>query len=198
MQDVITSGNFTFHKTSIEGLILVDVKTYGDTRGFFMEVYKQDDFIKGGIDCNFVQDNQSSSVKYVLRGLHFQKKYPQAKLVRVIHGKVFDVAVDLRAGSPTYGQWEGAILSEENHRQLFIPKGFAHGFLVMSDSAEFSYKCDDFYHPDDEGGIKWDDPSIGVKWPTPDGDEVFDVSKLNLSQKDINAQSFAQVIPFKL
>ena len=198
MHDSITSGNFTFKKTSIEGVIVIDVKTYGDARGLFMETYKKSDFIKGGIGCEFVQDNQSSSVKYVLRGLHFQKKFPQAKLVRVIRGKVFDVAVDLRQGSPTYGQWDGAVLSEENRRQLFIPKGFAHGFFVLSDHAEFCYKCDDVYHPDDEGGIMWNDESIGIKWPAPDGDESFDVSLLKLSEKDKKAGSFADVTPFRV
>ncbi|HAR79832.1 MAG TPA: dTDP-4-dehydrorhamnose 3,5-epimerase, partial [Succinivibrionaceae bacterium] len=138
----ITSGNFTFTKTSIEGVIAVDVKTYGDARGFFIETYKKPDFVKGGIDVDFVQDNLSVSVKWVLRGLHYQIKHPQSKLVRVIKGEVFDVAVDLREGSATYGKWEGVILSSENHRQFFIPKGFAHGFLVLSDTAEFCYKCD--------------------------------------------------------
>jgi len=166
-QDSITSGNFTFTKTSIEGVIIVDVKTYGDERGFFMETYKKTDFVKGGITVDFVQDNQSVSTKGVLRGLHYQINHPQSKLVRVTKGEVFDVAVDLRKLSPTYGKWEGVILSSENKRQFFIPKGFAHGFLVLSDTAEFCYKCDALYHPNDEGGIRWDDPKIGVKWPIP-------------------------------
>ena len=194
----ITSGNFTFTKTSIEGVIIVDVKTYGDKRGFFMETYKKPDFVKGGIDCDFVQDNQSSSVKYVLRGLHFQKKHPQSKLVRVIKGKVFDVAVDLREGSPTFGKWEGCVLSDENKRQFFIPRGFAHGFLVLSDEAEFCYKCDDVYHPDDEGGIRWDDETIGINWPVPDGDKKLDITKLSLSPKDEAAGTIAEVKPFAI
>ena len=164
--DKITSGNFTFTETSIEGVKLVDVKSYGDERGYFMETYKRPDFIVGGIDCKFVQDNQSSSTKGVLRGLHYQIKHPQSKLVRVVSGEVFDVAVDLREGSDTYGKWEGAVLSAENKRQLFIPKGFAHGFLVLSDTAVFCYKCDDVYRPGDEGGIVWNDADIAIEWPS--------------------------------
>lgn len=175
--DQITSGNFTFTETAIDGVKIVDAKAYGDARGYFMETYKRPDFVAGGIDVDFVQDNQSSSTKGVLRGLHFQIKHPQSKLVRVVRGEVFDVAVDLRDGSPTYGQWEGALLSADNKRQLFIPKGFAHGFLVLSDIAEFCYKCDDIYHPNDEGGVKYDDPDIAVKWPEVD-------APLNLSDKD--------------
>lgn len=198
MDSSISFGNFTFTKTSIEGVIIVDVKTYGDTRGYFMESYKKPDFVKGGISCDFVQDNQSSSVKYVLRGLHFQKKHPQSKLVRVIKGKVFDVAVDLRKASPTFGKWEGCILSAENKRQFFIPKGFAHGFLVLSDEAQFCYKCDDIYHPDDEGGIRWDDQDIAIKWPVPDGEPSFDPGKISLSAKDEQNGTLAQITPFKL
>lgn len=182
--DTITSGNFAFTKTSIEGVIVVDVKSCPDDRGYFMETYKQPDFVAGGIDVDFVQDNQSASTKGVLRGLHFQINHPQSKLVRVISGKVFDVVVDLRDGSPTYGKWEGVVLSAENRRQLFIPRGFAHGFLVLSDHAEFCYKCDDVYHPNDEGGLMWNDPTIGVKWPPVDGDHAFDESKIILSEKD--------------
>lgn len=182
--DQITSGNFTFTQTSIEGVTIVDVKSYGDDRGYFMETYKQPDFVAGGIDVDFVQDNQSSSVKGVLRGLHFQINHPQSKLVRVVSGEVFDVAVDLRPGSATYGKWEGVVLSAENKRQFFIPRGFAHGFLVLSDTAEFCYKCDDIYHPNDEGGLMWNDPEIGIVWPAMQGDEVFDESKIILSDKD--------------
>lgn len=182
--DQITSGNFTFTQTSIEGVTIVDVKSYGDDRGYFMETYKQPDFVAGGIDVDFVQDNQSSSVKGVLRGLHFQINHPQSKLVRVVSGEVFDVAVDLRPGSATYGKWEGVILSAENKRQFFIPRGFAHGFLVLSDTAEFCYKCDDIYHPNDEGGLMWNDPEIGIVWPAMQGDEVFDETKIILSDKD--------------
>ena len=182
--DTITSENFTFTDTSIEGVKIVDVNAYGDSRGYFMETYKQSDFVAGGIGCVFVQDNQSSSVRGVLRGLHFQIEHPQSKLVRVVSGKVFDVAVDLRKDSATYGKWEGVVLSAENRRQFFIPRGFAHGFLVLSDSAEFCYKCDDVYHPGDEGGLMWNDPKIGIEWPALDGDDLFDESQLVLSDKD--------------
>lgn len=182
--DVVTSGNFTFTKTAIEGVIIVDVKAYGDDRGYFMETYKQPDFAAGGIDVDFVQDNQSSSTKGVLRGLHFQIHHPQSKLVRVVKGSVFDVAVDLREGSPTYGAWEGVVLSAENKRQFFIPRGFAHGFLVLSDEAEFCYKCDDVYHPNDEGGLMWNDPAIGIEWPALEGDAAFDPAQVILSDKD--------------
>lgn len=182
--DTITSGNFTFTDTSIEGVKIVEVKTYGDSRGYFMETYKQSDFVAGGIGCVFVQDNQSSSTRGVLRGLHFQIDHPQSKLVRVVSGKVFDVAVDLRKDSATYGKWEGVVLSAENKRQFFIPRGFAHGFLVLSDSAEFCYKCDDVYHPGDEGGLMWNDPKIGIEWPALDGDDHFDGSQMVLSDKD--------------
>ena len=182
--DTITSGNFIFTDTSIEGVKIVDVKTYGDSRGYFMESYKQSDFVTGGIDCDFVQDNQSSSTRGVLRGLHFQIEHPQAKLVRVVSGTVFDVAVDLREDSKTYGKWEGVVLSAINKRQFFIPRGFAHGFLVLSDTAEFCYKCDDFYHPGDEGGLMWNDPEIGVAWPALGGEGTLDETKLILSDKD--------------
>lgn len=177
-------GNFTFTSTSIDGVIIVDVKSYGDERGYFMETYKQPDFVAGGIEVDFVQDNQSASTKGVLRGLHFQINHPQSKLVRVVEGEVFDVAVDLREGSPTYGKWEGVVLSAENKRQFFIPRGFAHGFLVLSDTAVFCYKVDDIYHPNDEGGIMWNDPAIGIEWPALQGDEQFDASKIVLSEKD--------------
>lgn len=188
--DSVTSGNFTFTETSIEGVVVVDVKSYPDDRGYFMETYKRPDFVVGGIDVDFVQDNQSASTKGVLRGLHFQINHPQSKLVRVVSGKVFDVAVDLRDGSPTYGKWEGVVLSAENRRQFFIPRGFAHGFLVLSDYAEFCYKCDDVYHPNDEGGLMWNDPAIGIEWPAMDGDDVLDESKLVLSEKDRVHPSF--------
>jgi dTDP-4-dehydrorhamnose 3,5-epimerase len=181
----VSSGNFTFTTTEIEGVVIVDAKVYGDRRGYFMETYKRPDFEAGGITCDFVQDNQSSSTHGVLRGLHFQIEHPQAKLVRVLSGSVFDVCVDLRPNSPTWGKWEGAVLSQGNRRQLFIPRGFAHGFLVLSEEAEFSYKCDDVYHPGDEGGLMWNDPEIGIEWPPLDGDDVFDASKLVLSDKDL-------------
>ena len=178
------SGNFTFYDTSIEGVKVVDVKLYGDTRGGFMETYREENFVAGGIEASFVQDNQSSSVQGVLRGLHFQIEHPQAKLVRVISGTVFDVAVDLREGSPTWGQWEGVVLSAENRRQFFVPRGFAHGFLVLSETAEFCYKCDDIYHPGDEGGIMWNDPELGIEWPAFLGEKTLDPAKVILSDKD--------------
>lgn len=187
---IITSGNFTFTPTSIPGVVIVDVKAYGDERGRFVETYKRPDFEAGGIDVEFVQDNQSSSVRGVLRGLHFQIERPQSKLVRVIAGEVFDVAVDLREGSPTFGAWEGVLLSAENRRQFFIPRGFAHGFLVLSDHAEFCYKCDDVYHPNDEGGLMWDDPAIGIEWPALPGDGALDRAKVILSDKDRRHPSF--------
>ena len=162
----------------------MDVKLYGDARGGFMETYREENFVAGGIDASFVQDNQSYSVQGVLRGLHFQIEHPQAKLVRVISGTVFDVAVDLREGSSTWGQWEGVVLSAENRRQFFIPRGFAHGFLVLSDTAEFCYKCDDIYHPGDEGGIMWNDPELGIEWPAFLGEKTLDSSKVILSDKD--------------
>ena len=187
----IQSGNFTFISTSIDGVIIVEAECYGDDRGSFMETYKRPDFVAGGIPCDFVQDNQSSSTRGVLRGLHFQIEHPQAKLVRVIAGKVFDVAVDLRKGSPTYGKWEGTVLSAENRRQLFIPRGFAHGFLVLSDRAEFCYKCDDVYHPNDEGGIMWDDPAVAIDWPPLEGEDEFRAEDVILSEKDQRHPPFA-------
>ena len=177
-------SNFTFTETKIKGVYVVDVKTYGDNRGDFMETYQAADFAAAGLDYHFVQDNQSSSRKGVLRGLHFQKTHPQAKLVRVLKGEVFDVAVDLRRGSQTYGQWVGVLLSEENKRQFTIPRGFAHGFVVVSDYAEFAYKCDEFYHPEDEGGIMWNDPGIAIEWP--------DVGEIILSEKDKKHPTLAQ------
>ena len=184
LKNPIQSGNFTFYVTSIGGVKVVDVKLYGDARGGFMETYREENFVAGGIDASFVQDNQSSSVQGVLRGLHFQIEHPQAKLVRVISGTVFDVAVDLREGSPTWGQWEGVVLSAENRRQFFVPRGFAHGFLVLSETAEFCYKCDDIYHPGDEGGIMWNDPELGIEWPAFLGEKTLDPAKVILSDKD--------------
>ena len=159
-------GQITVEKNvgGIEGLCVITPAVHGDSRGYFMETYNENDMKENGIDITFVQDNQSMSTKGVLRGLHFQKQYPQTKLVRAIKGSVFDVAVDLRSGSKTYGKWYGALLTEENKKQFLIPKGFAHGFLVFSDVAEFCYKCDDFYHANDEGGLAWNDPEIGIDW----------------------------------
>ena len=169
-------GNFTFNKTEIEGVFLIDVKLYGDSRGYFMETYKESEFRDAGLNYRFIQDNQSLSRRGVIRGLHFQRTYSQAKLVRVLRGEVFDVAVDLRKGSDTYGKWIGVVLSEENHRQFLIPKGFAHGFAVVSDEAVFAYKCDELYHPEDEDGIIWNDPDINITWP--------DIGTIILSEKD--------------
>lgn len=173
---------------------MITPAVHGDARGYFMETYSERDMREAGIDVRFVQDNQSMSVRGVLRGLHFQKQYPQTKLVRVVRGAVFDVAVDLRAKSETYGKWYGVTLSAENKKQFLIPKGFAHGFLVLSDEAEFCYKCDDFYHPNDEGGLAWNDPEIGVEWPDVKGEYKGNASAegytlgedavLNLSEKD--------------
>lgn len=157
--------NFTFIETDIKDVYIVEPKKHGDERGYFMETYKESSFREAGLDCNFVQDNQSKSKRGVLRGLHFQKTYPQAKLVRCIEGEVFDVAVDLRKGSPTYGKWTGVVLSAEKGNQFMIPRGFAHGFVVLTETATFCYKCDEIYHPEDEGGIMWNDPEIGVEWP---------------------------------
>ena len=165
----------------IKGLKVVEPTVFGDARGYFMETYNYNDFKEAGIDQVFVQDNQSASKKGVLRGLHFQINFPQDKLVRVVNGEVFDVAVDLRKDSPTIGQWYGVKLSAENKKQFFIPKNFAHGFIVLSDYAEFAYKCTDFYHPNDEGGLLWSDPEIGVEWPMPEGMTKDD---LILSDKD--------------
>ena len=173
-------------RTSIEGVVIVEPRLFRDARGYFFESFSQRDFSEKVRAVDFVQDNESRSTCGVLRGLHFQINYPQDKLVRAIRGEVFDVAVDLRPGSKTYGQWYGVLLSEENKKQFFIPKNFAHGFVVLSDYAEFAYKCTDFYHPNDEGGLAWNDPQIGVEWPIPEGME------LTLSDKDKKWGSFAE------
>ena len=165
----------------IEGLKVIEPAVFGDARGYFMETYNYNDFAEAGIDCQFVQDNQSASKKGVLRGLHVQINHPQDKLVRVVNGEVFDVAVDLREGSKTFGKWYGVVLSAENKKQFFVPKNFAHGFIVLSDYAEFCYKVTDFYHPNDEGGILWNDKELGVEWPMPEGMTEKD---LILSDKD--------------
>ena len=181
-------GKISVETCNIEGLKVITPTVFEDSRGYFVETYNQNDFVEAGIDVTFVQDNQSASSKNVLRGLHFQINYPQDKLVRVINGKVFDVAVDLRPGSETFGKWFGVELSAENKKQFFIPKGFAHGFYVMSDYAEFTYKCSDFYHPNDGGGIKFDDPDIGIKWP------FEDKNALILSEKDTKWGGFREYI----
>lgn len=178
----------------IEGLYVIEPTIHGDSRGYFVETYNQNDMHEAGLDMVFVQDNQSMSTKGVLRGLHFQKNYPQGKLVRVIKGSVFDVAVDLRSNSKTYGQWYGVELNAENMKQFYISEGFAHGFLVLSDVAEFCYKCTDFYHPGDEGGMAWNDPEIGIEWPgvvgeyqgtaSAEGYRLESGESLNLSEKD--------------
>lgn len=189
-------GQITVDKNvgGIEGLCVITPTVHGDNRGYFMETYNQKDMEEAGLTMNFVQDNQSSSTKGVLRGLHFQKEFPQGKLVRVVKGSVFDVAVDLRKGSKTFGKWYGIELTADNKKQFYIPEGFAHGFLVLSDLAEFCYKCTDFYHPGDEGGLAWNDPSIGIKWPklvgtyngsaSKDGYTLEDGTPINLSDKD--------------
>ena len=187
-------GQIQVTKCPIEGLYIIEPKVHGDSRGYFMETYSQRDMEEAGLNMVFVQDNQSMSVKGVLRGLHFQKEYPQGKLVRVIRGRVFDVAVDLRAGSATYGKWYGVELTEENKKQFYISEGFAHGFLVLSETAEFCYKVTDFYRPGDEGGLAWNDPAIGIAWPEVQGDypgnasaagyTLADGTPLMLSDKD--------------
>ena len=187
-------GQIKVTKCPIEGLYIIEPTVHGDHRGYFMETYSQRDMEEAGLNMVFVQDNQSMSVKGVLRGLHFQKQYPQGKLVRVIKGRVFDVAVDLRSGSETYGQWYGVELTEENKKQFYVSEGFAHGFLVLSDTAEFCYKVTDFYRPGDEGGLAWNDPAIGINWPEVQGSypgnasaqgyTLADGTPLNLSDKD--------------
>ncbi len=198
-------GQITVEKNvgGIEGLCVITPAVHGDSRGYFMESYNQRDMEEAGLNITFVQDNQSMSVKGVLRGLHFQKEYPQTKLVRAIRGSVFDVAVDLRPDSGTYGKWYGILLTEENKKQFLIPGGFAHGFLVLTDTAEFCYKCDDFYHPGDEGGLAWNDPAIGITWPdvkgeyrgsaSADGYTLSDGTPLILSEKDQKWMGIAEI-----
>jgi dTDP-4-dehydrorhamnose 3,5-epimerase len=181
-------GNFRFEGTFIKGLYVIEPTVFDDDRGCFMETYNYEKFKEAGLDMVFVQDNQSKSKKGVLRGLHFQKKHPQGKLVRVIKGEVFDVAVDLRKDSETYGKWYGVILNDENKKQFYVPEGFAHGFLVLSEEAEVAYKCNDFYHPEDEGGIRWNDETIGIKWP------IIDNQIFLISNKDLNQGSFKALI----
>jgi len=180
-------GFFRFRTLAIPGLLLIEPKVYSDERGFFFEAYNYRDFQAAGLDAPFVQDNHSRSKKGVLRGLHFQVQHPQGKLVRAVAGEIFDVAVDLRAGSPTYKRWYGVVLSSENKRQLYIPGGFAHGFLVLSGVAEVLYKCTEYYYPEDEEGIIWNDPEIGIKWPLPAGETPI------LSEKDRGFKSLASL-----
>ena len=203
-------GQITVEKNvgGIEGLCVITPAVHGDNRGYFSETYSQRDMAEAGINIVFVQDNQSGSTKGVLRGLHFQKQFPQTKLVRAIKGRVFDVAVDLRTDSKTYGKWYGVELTEENKKQFLIPKGFAHGFLVLSDVAEFCYKCDDFWHANDEGGLAWNDPEIGIDWASvgvkgeydgtasAEGYTLEDGTKLNLSDKDQKWLGFKDTFKF--
>lgn len=199
-------GQIKVTKCPIEGLYIIEPTVHGDSRGYFMETYSLRDMQEAGLNMTFVQDNQSMSVKGVLRGLHFQKQHPQGKLVRVIKGRVFDVAVDLRSNSETYGKWYGVELTEENRKQFYISEGFAHGFLVLSDTAEFCYKCTDAYHPGDEGGLAWNDPTIGIVWPeltgsypgnaSAEGYALADGTPLSLSEKDQNWQCLADAFHF--
>ncbi len=177
-------SNFTFEKTPIEGLVVITPKVFGDDRGYFMETYREKEFIDGGVNAKFVQDNQSKSKKGVLRGLHFQKTKPQGKLVRVLEGAVYDVAVDIRKDSETYGKWYGVLLSEENKKQFYVPEGFAHGFVVVSDSATFAYKCTNYYDPADEGAIIYNDPTLNINW-----NEYYD-GEFILSEKDLKNPPF--------
>lgn len=183
-------GKIKVTRCEIEGLCVIEPTVFFDERGYFVETYNQNDMKEAGLDMVFVQDNQSMSVKGVLRGLHFQKQYPQGKLVRAVRGSVFDVAVDLRSGSATFGKWFGVELSAENKKQFYIPEGFAHGFLVLSDEAEFAYKCTDFYHPGDEGGVIWNDPEIGIEWPVEAG------VRLIISDKDKKWKGISETFHF--
>ncbi|NFA42796.1 dTDP-4-dehydrorhamnose 3,5-epimerase [Clostridium botulinum] len=186
-------GNFIFNKTSIDGVYIIEPKVFGDNRGYFMETYNREQFLEAGLDMTFVQDNESRSTKGVLRGLHFQKKHSQGKLVRATKGEVFDVAVDLRYGSPTYGKYEAVILTEENKKQFYIPEGFAHGFLVISDEAVFNYKCTDLYAPEYDGGVMWNDNDINIKWPL---DKIEDIvlsekDKVHPNLKDLDLKNYS-------
>ena len=180
---------FTFEKTKLPGVVIIHPQVFGDQRGYFMETYKKEDYYAAGIDKEFVQDNESLSTKGVLRGLHFQKKHTQGKLVRVTHGEVFDVAVDVRPGSSTYGEWVGVVLNSEKKNMFYIPEGFAHGFLVLSDRAEFVYKCTDVYDPTSEGGIPWNDPSLSIDWPKLD--IPYKTSEKDEKHESFKAQDFS-------
>ena len=190
-EKVITKGNFNFIETKIKDLYIIEPKVFGDDRGYFMESYNRRDFVEAGLDMVFVQDNESKSKKGVLRGMHFQTKFTQGKLVRATQGEVYDVAVDLRKGSLTYGQWEGVLLSAENKRQFYVPEGFAHGFLVLSDEAVFNYKCTNLYAPEYDGGLLWNDPDVGIEWPLEGIDEII------LSEKDKKQKTLKELdLPF--
>lgn len=191
-------GQIKVTNAPIKGLYIIEPAVHGDERGYFMETYNQRDMAEAGLNMVFVQDNQSMSTRGVLRGLHYQKEYPQGKLVRAIKGTVFDAAVDLRADSETYGQWFGVELSEENKKQFYISEGFAHGFLVLSETAEFCYKVTDFWHPGDEGGLRWNDPDIGIKWPGVDMDtERFsDGKELNINDRDRSFPGLKEAFKF--
>ncbi len=180
-------GQIKVETCDIEGVKIITPQIFGDERGYFSETYRKDQFEEAGITADFVQDNQSSSTKGVLRGMHFQVNFPQAKLVRVIRGRVYDVAVDLRIGSPTFGKWFGIELSDRDKKMLFIPREFAHGFLVLSETAEFLYKCDDFFHPGDDGGLRYNDPELGIVWP----EEISEV-EMNINERDRNWQDFSE------
>jgi dTDP-4-dehydrorhamnose 3,5-epimerase len=172
-------------KTKLQGCVVIEPEVFGDDRGFFLETFQAERYADlAGITSPFVQDNHSRSARGVLRGLHFQKNKPQGKLVRVVKGEVYDVAADIRQGSPTFGQWEGIILSEENKTQLWVPPGFAHGFVVLSDTADFEYKCTDYYDPSDEGSILWNDPELNILWP---------IDNPKVSEKDANAKKLADL-----
>ncbi|MGL5414442.1 MAG: dTDP-4-dehydrorhamnose 3,5-epimerase [Clostridium sp.] len=184
-------SNFKFIKTKIKDLYIIEPKVFGDERGYFMETYSEKAFFEAGLTMRFVQDNESRSKKGVLRGLHFQTKHTQGKLVRVTDGAVYDVAVDLRKGSPTYGAWEGVLLTAENKKQFYVPEGFAHGFLVVSEYATFNYKCTDFYAPEYDGGVLWNDLDIGVEWP------LEGITEILLSEKDKSQKTLKELeLPF--
>lgn len=180
-------GNFNFIETKIKDLYIIEPKVFGDNRGYFMESYNKKDFNEAGLTMDFVQDNESKSKKGVLRGMHFQTKHTQGKLVRATQGQVYDVAVDLRKGSPTFGQWEGVLLSDENKRQFYVPEGFAHGFLVLSHEAVFNYKCTDYYAPEYDSGLLWNDPDVGIEWPLDGIEEIL------LSEKDKKQKNFKRI-----
>ena len=185
-------GNFKFIETKIKELYIIEPKVFGDNRGYFMESYSKRDFEEAGLTMEFAQDNESRSKKGVLRGMHFQTKHTQGKLVRVTEGAVYDVAVDLRKGSPTFGMWEGVLLTAENKKQFYVPEGFAHGFLVVSDTATFNYKCTDFYAPEYDSGLLWNDPDVGIEWPLEGIEEIL------LSEKDKNQKTLKELdLPFE-